>query len=339
MLKTLGGLATSAVLAVACAAVSPAFASSPLPGDAVPPPVGINIFLYYNEFTNAGAIGALHGPTYDHNTRIAADIQALRYIHTFELGGMEAGVQMTQAYSSFLGGQEMGLPAVGPFGPGRARLAHGGGFAQPQLSAFIFAYANPATGTYLVLSPWIAPPIGSYDKNATLNYTQNLWTVEGEAGFHTTLLGRPEGQNLGLELWGEVYVYGDNNDAAAVSPAVYANQYLTAGPVQPAFALPARLHEQPSEEFRVFLPWQFYPATRATIIPGYYQAFGGKQVDRLANGATVDTGRRTNESQLFLGVSTYLSPHWQVMVNGQYDLAAHGAALNRAVELRVATAF
>ncbi|MDR3506075.1 MAG: hypothetical protein P4L52_07505 [Acidocella sp.] len=325
--------------AALCLGGQAARASVPLPGDAVQPPPNINILLYYNVLDGAGELAPVRGNGYSKNTRISADFQAIRYIHTFNVAGMVGGVQLYQVYSNFLGPQEIGIPNLPGLGSGRARIRHGDGLAQPNLGAFLFPYANDKTGTYLVLGQWFDPPIGSYDKTATLNYTQNMWTFESEAGFRTTLFGSPQGRNLSLEVWGELYIFSDNNGAGAVSPALYANDYLAYGPVRQASTAPARLHQQPEGEFRVFLPFQFYPATRATITPGFYQSLGGKQVYRLQNGATLDSGTRTEESQVFLGLSSYVSPHWQLMLNGEYDVLVHGGPVNRAVELRVATAF
>jgi hypothetical protein len=309
----------AAVLAVLLGAPA-ALASDPLPGDATAPPPDVNIFLYYNIFSDAGTLEPTHGDGYGKDTHISLNIQALRYIRTFNVDGMLAGVQAVQAYDIFLGGQELGLP----FGPGRVSLSHSGGFLQPSLGAFIFPISRPATGTDLVFGFWFAPPTGHYDKYASLNLTQNLWTGEIEAGGRTTLLGNAAGRNLAIELWGEGYFYAGNSDAALVTPF---------GPAL------GRLGEQPSGEIRLYLPYQFYAPTRAAFIPGFYQSFGGKQVYTLGNGAKLDSGSRTNESQLRFMLSSFVSPHWQVLLNGQYDLVAHGGPLNREVELRVGAAF
>ncbi len=331
-------------------------ASDPVPADVVAPPPGINILLYYNEFTDAGALPGVRGGAYAKNTHISVDIQALRYIRTFEINGMLSGLQIVQPYVSFLGTQSAGVqnipaPAFAPpgapgFGPGRARLGHGGGFAQPQLGAFIFPFARPDIGGYFVAGAWVDPPIGSYQKNASLNYAQNLWTGEIEAGARAVLVGDPSGQNLAIELWGEGYFYGDNSEASLVSPAVYANNipalYQSFGatnPLRPASAMPARLSEQPSGTIYAYFPYQFFPLTRAAIIPGFFQSFGGKQVYTLDNGVRVDAGTRTEETQLRLVLSSYVSPRLQLMLNGEYDLAAHGGPLNRNIELRIATIF
>ncbi len=326
-------------IAAFCLGGQAARASDPLTGETIAPPPNLNIFFYYNALANAGAVGTPHDGTYSRNTRISVDIQALRYIRSFQLGGMIAGVQMYDAYASFIGPQGAGIPAAGPFGPGRVRLDHTNGFTQPNFGAFIFPYADAEKGNYLVTGVWLSPPIGNYNKNATLDYTRNLWTFEGEAGGRATLFGTPTGQNLALEVWGEIYGYGDNGDSAFVTPAVYANSMLGGGPLVPASSTPAKLHEQPTGELRVYVPYQFYAPTRAVIAPGFFQSLGGKQVYTLGNGEKLDSNLRTEESQLRLTFVTYLSPRWQLTLNGDYDVASHGGPLERNIELRLVAAF
>jgi hypothetical protein len=338
--------------------------SDPLPGEAIAPPPNTNIVMFYNVFSDAGSYAGVNGDTYDQHTHISTNSIALRYIHTFNTGGLLTGVQMVVPYVSFIGGQETGIsdipaPAGVPssvpsYGPGRANLSHNSGFGEPMLGAFVFPYNNPATGTYLVVGPWIDIPIGSYEKTEDLNATSNLWTYEIEAGFRTVLLGTPEKRNLAVEAWGEGYLYGSNGDSALTSPEVYADNipsaYQTlnamthgavpdANPLSQGSSTPARLSEQPSAELRVYLPYQFYPRTLAMVAPGIFQSFGGKQYYTLENGTKEDAGTRTQETQLRLIVSSFVSPHWQLMLTGNYDLIAHGAPLNREVELRLSTFF
>jgi hypothetical protein len=281
--------------------------------------------LYYNIFSNSGVVEPPHGDGYDKDTRVAINIQALRYIRTFTLGGMLGGVQAVQPYAIFLGNQERGLPQAPPDGaPGRFPLSHSDGFLQPSFGAFVFPVNRPETGTYLVTGFWFSPPIGQYNTNANLTVTQNLWSGELEIGARTLLLGTPATQSLAIELWGEGYVYGSNGGATMAGIGVPG---------------PARLSQQPTGEIRVYFPYQFFPATRASFIPGLYQSFGGKQYYTLADGSRVDAGVRTQQTQLRVMLSSFLSPHWQVLLNGQWDVITHGGPLNRELELRVAATF
>ncbi|WP_297491796.1 transporter [Acidocella sp.] len=333
MYKNPRKILAAAALALACglsslsldAAPANALTSDPLPGEAVPPPANINILFYYNLFTNAGVLEPVRGDGYARDTHISLDLQGLRYIRTFNAGGMLGGVQAILPYIGAVGHQVLGVPHLPPtYGPGRINLSHSAGFIQPAFSAFIFPISRPASDTYLVTAFWVCPPIGSYDKNANISFTQNLWTGEIEVGAHQLLLGNKTGRNLAVEAWGEGLFYGSNGDSALVGAGA---------------PIPARLSEQPSGQVRLYLPYQFFPASLATFSPGFYQSFGGKETYSLANGAKYDAGTRTEETQLRFILSTYLSPHWQIMLNGEYDLVTHGGPLNRNVELRVATIF
>lgn len=322
-----------------------AFASNPLPGDAIPPPANVNIVLYYNEFTDAGAMGAIQGGSYAKNTHISADIQIARYVRTFTIDGVLSGVQAYIPYVSFLGSQEIGIAQAGPFGPGHAGLSHSGGFGQPVVGIFAYPLNLPASDTSLAIGPWLALPLGSASKTAALTPGPNVWSFDPEAGFRTTLLGSPTGRNLALEVWGSAYFFSADKNASANAPAIYANNIpfpaslFYANPIQPAASAPATFHEQPSEELRIYLPYEIFPKSDAFIAPGFYQSFGGKQTYRLSNGATQDTGIRTNETQLRLIASTYLTPNFAIMAIAEYDLAAHGAPLSRNLELRLGTIF
>ncbi|MDE1897076.1 MAG: hypothetical protein KGH91_08380 [Rhodospirillales bacterium] len=346
-----------------CLSPFSAQASDPWPDEALQPPSGLNIVLYYNAFANAGSYGQPGGEVIGQHTRINVDVQALRYIHTFNVENVLSGVQVYVPYASFIGSQQVGqpgipapagLPAGTPaYGPGHAALSATSGFGQPSFGAFVFPYWAARSATGLVLAAWLSPPISSYNRSTSLNYAQNLWTGELEAGFRTTLFGQPDGRNLAISAWGEAYFYGRNGNAGFVHPAVYANAIPpvyqvyheldpavpAANPLVPQSVTPASFSMQPTEELRVYFPYQLFPATHGTIAPGFYQSFGGKGVYTLSNGAEIDSGIRTNASQLRLILSTYLTPHWQVAVNGEYDVMANGGPLYRTVELRVGTTF
>ncbi len=321
-----------------------ALASDSLPGDGIAPPANVNIGMFYNIFTDAGAIGAVHGGSYGENTHISTEIVVGRYIRTFDVDGILSGAQFYVPYAGFLGGQEAGIPNT-PFGPGRANLSHNSGFAQPYFGVFSYLLNNPQAGTYGVVAPWVAPPLASFNRNDNLNPGQNTWIYELELGFRTVLLGTPTTQNLAIEVWSESYAFGANSSSAYVTPEVSANNIpypaslVYHNPLQAAAAYPASFHEQPSQEIRIYLPYEFAPSMGAFVAPGFFQSFGGKQTYNLHGGGTLDSGSRTNETQLRLIGSTFLSPTLQIMAIGEYDVAAHGGPLNRNAEIRIATFF
>ena len=328
-----------------------AYASDPLPSDAIAPPANVNIALYYNEFTDAGAFGNAHGgPTYSQDTHLSADISVARYIRTMDVAGLLSGVDVYEEYEGFVGSQRLGTsnipaPGLGSLGSGYYSLSAQSGFGQPNIGIFTFPIDDAATGTYLLIHPWIAPPISSFNKNYTLNPAQNTWTYEMEVGFNKTLIGTPSTRNLAISLWGEAYLFSPNNDSAYVTPTVFANSIPplaslvgVTNPVLRSSALPASFHEEPEEELHVYLPYEFYPATDAVIAPGLYQSFGGKQY-YTSNGTKIDTGNRTNETQLRLVASSFVTPTMNITLEGEYDVANRGGPLQRAVLLRVAKFF
>jgi len=365
--KQLRACLFSAILPIAAGWGHAALAQSdPFPGDGIAPPVNVNIGLYYNEFSDAGTFGAVHGSNYSHDTHISTDINVARYIRTFDIDGFLSGVQIYEPYVAFIGSQQLGVsniagpdvPALGgqlpSYGAGRANLSHNSGFGQPNMGIFSYLIDNPDSGTYGVVAPWISPPISGFNKDANLNPAQNVWTYELELGFRAVLFGTPTTPNLAVELWSESYLYGDNNNSALVEPEVTANNIpaiyglyhqLSGGaipdsnPLQAASITGARFHEQPTQEFHFYLPYEFNTYTRAFIAPGFFQSFGGKQTYKLANGAKIDSGNRTNETQLRLVAATFVSPTTQVMLIGDYDVEAHGQPLDRTLELRIAKFF
>ncbi len=348
------GCAFAAVLSFASLATHNAYASDPLPGDGIAPPVNINIALVYNEFQDAGTFGESHGPNVTNDTHISDDLTVLRYVHTFnEIDGIETGVQAYIPIVEFLGGQQLGVsniasPGAGlpAFGAGRASLSASSGFAQPNFGAFAFLVNKPATGTYFVAGPWISPPVSSFNKNALLNPAQDVWTGELEAGFRTTLVGTPTTPNLSLELWGEAYFFANNSNAADVAPEVSANNipaiysfFGVHNPLQTASSTPATFREQSSEEVRVYLPYTFDPKIGAFFAPGLYQSFGGKQTYKTTGGAVIDSGNRTDETQLRFVLSSFVTPSVALMGVFAYDVAAHGEPLDRNFEIRIAHFF
>jgi hypothetical protein len=284
-------------------------ADDPWAGDAIGLPPDLNIALFYNVFNASGDFGPPHGSNITDHSKLAVDVPIFRYVHTWGIDGVTVGAQVVLPINLFLSGTEVG----------GAHLTVQSGFQQPLLGAFAFPINDNADGRSVAVGGWIYPPISSFNKNDIVNPSENLTTYEVEAGFHQILAGDPKGSNLALEGWGEAYFYSDNTSVLAG----YAG-----GPS-------ATLREEPTEEGRVYLPYVISPATQLFIAPGFYQDFGGKQTWKVhANGAVIDTGNRTDESQLRFFAGMFLSPTVQVEGLGTYDVAAHGGFLARSFQIR-----
>jgi hypothetical protein len=340
------------------AAAPVALASDPLPGDSVAPPLNSNLIMVYDEYQNenrfGGQPGNPHGPDAKHDTRFEGNFFVFRYVHDFGLEGHNAGVQVFLPYVTYLGGQQLGINDLGSarpgllpsLGRGSINLSKTNGFAQPNFGAFLFPVANRETGTYFMIGPWIAPPVSSFNKNNNLNANQNVWTFEAEFSLRTELIGTPDTPNLALVLWEENYFYLDNRNSAVASDVISASSippiYQALGVTNPVKVRPAAnatFREQPTTEFRAYLPYTLIPASRTYIAPGLFEAFGGKQTYKLNGGGIVDSGNRTQETQLRLVVSSFVTPSLQLLLAMDYDVAAHGTPYTRAIEIRVLKEF
>jgi hypothetical protein len=287
-----------------------ALASDPLPGDAIGLPPDLNIALYYNIFVASGDFEPAHGS--DQYTKVHSklglDVSVFRYVRTWGIDGVTVGAQAVLPVNFFFGGTEVG----------GQHLSTQSGFQQPLLGVFAFPVNDNADGRSVAMGAWIFPPISSANKNKEVNPSENLTTYELEAGFHQILAGDPKGSNLALEAWDEAYFYTDNTSWAY-------------GPYG------ATYREQPTDEVRVYLPYVINPADQLFIAPGFFQSFGGKQTYKVPafNNAVVDSGNRTQISEIRFSAGQFLSPTVQVEATGEYDVAGHGGFLGRSIQIRL----
>jgi hypothetical protein len=296
-----------AVMAFSAGFAGKALASDPLPGDAIGLPPDVNIGLVYNQFQSTGTFTPAHGGNIPHS-KLTNDVTVLRYVRTFGLDGYTVGVQAVAPYVAFLGSAKVG----------GTHLPTNSGFTQPLLGVFAFPINDDADGRSAAVGGWVFPAISSFNKNYTVNPSENLTTYEAEAGFHQILFGDPKGSNLALEAWDEAYFYSDNTN----------------------FGPHETYREQPTDEVRIYLPYVVDPKVGLFVAPGYFQSFGGKQTVAIQGTPIIaDTGNRTNISELRFAAGMFLSPTLQVMGIGEYDVAGHGGFLDRSIQIRIAKFF
>jgi hypothetical protein len=296
-----------AVMAFSAGFAGKALASDPLPGDAIGLPPDVNIGLVYNQFQSTGTFAPAHGGNIPHS-KLTNDVTVLRYVRTFGLDGYTVGVQAVAPYVAFLGSAKVG----------GTHLPTNSGFTQPLLGVFAFPINDDADGRSAAVGGWVFPAISSFNKNYTVNPSENLTTYEAEAGFHQILFGDPKGSNLALEAWDEAYFYSDNTN----------------------FGPHETYREQPTDEVRIYLPYVVDPKVGLFVAPGYFQSFGGKQTVAIQGTPIIaDTDNRTNISELRFAAGMFLSPTLQVMGIGEYDVAGHGGFLDRSIQIRIAKFF
>ena len=255
-------------------------AGGPLPYDGPTPPPGLNVAYLYNQFSSASSYYNAGGVKLG-NTHVQTEVPVLRFVHTLpRIHGMQPGLQLIVPYVSFLGRTEVG----------GGNLSHNGGFAEPQLSAFIYPYDNPKEDASLVFTYYLSPPSGSYNPDYALNASTNNWVNNIEVGYSHLLFGKPKGQRLDIQLWYDAYFYGGNSNSGY-------------GPYR------GTTTTQPGNQLIVYLPYYFHPQTAGYVGLAFEHTWGGKSVftSKQLGPARIDTGR-TNFTRLGVVAGSFLSP-------------------------------
>lgn len=290
-----GGIAASGLLGTAMAA-------APLPGDLFAPPPNISVAELYNSFGYANKFYTPNGTELG-NTRIATDVPIIRLVHSFTpYHGIPWGVQVIAPYTAFLGQQKVG----------GTDLSSNSGFAEPLFSVFAYPISTPRST--LALAYYLSPPIGAYNDIYSLNASSNSWVNNLEIGYRHTLLGNPKGRHLDLQVWGDVYFYGDNTIAGSVPTAP--NE---------------KLHTQTSTQLIVYLPYYFHPKTDSYVGLSFEQTFGGKQTityNGLAPGNFIDTGNRNDSTSVGVIAGTFIRPTVFLQAQATTTVRARGGARN-----------
>lgn len=291
------GLVAGAAFGVGLAMTSmtmPARAGGPLPYDGPAPPPNVSVAFLYNQFASASSFYTSNGTKLG-NTRIQTDVPIVRFAHTFSpIDGMTWGLQVIEPYVGFLGDQKVG----------GGSLSHQSGFAEPQLSAFIYPISHPAQDEALVLAYFLSPPTGSYNRSIALNASTDNWVNNFEIGYTHKIFGQAKGKRLDLEVWADAYFYSDNTASAA------------------------HIHTQPATQFIVYAPYYFYPKTDAYVGLSFEKTLGGKETVVEPNGFTIDTGNRNNFTRLGVIAGSFLSPTVFAQAQLATDVQARGGARN-----------
>ena len=299
-------------------AVNIARAGGPLPFDAATPVPNTSAVLLYNQFSSASSAYSASGVKIGH-TRIQTDVPVLRFVHSF--GSIDKvalfGVQVIAPYVTFLGNQEEG---------GRM-LTHSSGFAEPQLSVFGKFLNNPKEDQTLTLTYFMSPPSGSYNPAYALNGSSNTWVNNIEAGFVHLLAGSATKHRLDLQVWGDMYFYGENNNTRIAT----ARGELTAS-----------THIEPVEQLIVYLPYYFHPKTAGYVGLSFEQTFGGKQYLTAPplGSRRFDTGTRNNFTRIGVVAGSFIAPTMFLQGEVSTDVRVRGGVRNDIfAEIQIARIF
>lgn len=169
-------------------------------------PDDINIlFGYYNHINSNTSVNSSLPMD---NVSVDADLYIVRYAHSFDLGGNNAGIQILQPVADIDASLDDALI------PDNSQSRHGIGdtqfafvynlFGAPALSTEEFRRWTP--GIFLTSAVWFTAPTGSYDRNKLLNIGGNRWIIKPELAF-----GYPIGP-FWIEINPMVSFYQENDE-------------------------------------------------------------------------------------------------------------------------------
>ena len=266
------------------------------PNEFVPAPNGTNINLaYYLHGSNTSYIS-----TSGHsipNSNLDVNLGLERYVHYTYVGGMPAGFQVYEVFGSESGGRVGGQGLGSTFGA-----------SNPALSAFIWPYASTEKKQYLVLTGFLYPPVGSYDKNKSLNIAPALSGSEGWVG--DVQVGWDQG-------------IGDHFSYDAALDARFSAD--TTNPIQPGVPLSVRSHKDIDLRAQLWLNWAWTRAFQTSI--GYEGLFGGNTYfdNPLALGGRGHTSTGSSRvDRIRAAASMFLSQRFQVLLEVNHDLNRTG---------------
>jgi len=291
------------LISVAC---GPCRAVDYQPFDYVAAEPGVNVLLGYYEYGKHNEYNSsLTGPvTYD--TNLNSNIGVVRYLH----------------YNTILGHTYV-LDLILPFGTlsnaeiGGQQLASTSGVADP-VASFGFWFINePKRQRYLAAAIFVSLPIGAYDKNRPLNLGGNRWQTDLQVDFTQGFLDK-----FTIDLAADWISYGNNNEAGK------GTQTLTQSATYNAYAW---LSYDVTSTLRRAMP----TVSNASLAIGYAGTFGGAQ--RLDG---VPTGGKTEEQQIRLSYSQFITPTLQGVISVSHDITATGQfKQNFGLLLRVSKSF
>ncbi len=256
------------------------------PNEFVPAPDGTNLAIGYYIYGHNSGYNVANGPTVK-NSGLEVNLGLARYVHYTYVGGHPAGFQIIEAFGSESGGHIDGQSLGSTFGA-----------SNPAFSAFIWPYANIEKKQYLVMTGFLYPPIGSYNKNAALNIAPALSGSFGWVGDFQVGWDQGIGEHFSYDASVDVRGYGD-----------------TTGPVPRLGS--ARAHRNP--DFRL-QAWANYNWTRAfqTSI-GWESILGGTgYTNQFQNGTKSEFERIRGAASMFV------APNAQLLVEVNHDFVAVG---------------
>lgn len=231
----------SAAVLAACLVSTAASAVNVNVGDYNTVPAGTDMVAWYQQYSQSNSFNPDSGPSERSGTGLSSDVGILRLIHFAEVGGFTIDPQILipvgRIYNAKVGGHSLGTAS---------------GVGDPILGATLWLVNEPnagASGRFFGVTYLVTLPLGQYRKGSALDLGGNRYQHDLQVGWVQPLQGK-----LGLEVYGDAIVYGNNDDAGTGSQ---------------------RLEQNATYQVQTNLRYDFSPASRVAV--GYSASTGGKQ--------------------------------------------------------------
>lgn len=276
------------------------------PFDWVPANPGTNVLLNYYEYGKHDEFNNSMSGTVSYGTSLDSHIGVVRYLHYDAIFDHPYIIDLIVPYGALANGKI-----------GGEKLRSASGVADPVASFGYWLINQPEQQRYLSGVVFVTLPIGTYDKGRALNLGGNRWQTDVQVDFTQGFLDK-----FTIDVSGDWVSYGNNNEAGDGS------QLLSQNATYDAYAW---LSYDVTSTVRRAMP----AAVQASLSIGYAGTFGGRQkLDGMR------TGARTEEQQIRISYSQFITRQWQGTVSISHDVTASGQfKQNFGVLLRVAKMF
>jgi hypothetical protein len=260
------------------------------PFDWVPANPGVNVLMGYYEYGKYNEYSNFLTGTDTYDTNLDSNLGILRYLHYDAIFGHTYVLDLIVPFGSLSNGKIGGEP-----------LGSASGVADPLASVGFWFINDPGRQRYLSGVIFVSLPVGSYDRRRPLNLSGNRWQTDLQVDFTQGFLDK-----FTIDVSGDWISYGNNDEAGTGSQSLSQNA---------TYGAYAWLSYDVTSTLRRVMP----AAVQASLSVGYAGTFGG--VQKLEG---VPTGARTDEQQIRLSYSQFITPTWQGVLSVSHDVTASG---------------
>jgi hypothetical protein len=260
------------------------------PFDYVPAKPGTDVLQGYYEYGKHNEYNNSRIGTVTYDTNLDSNTGILRYVHYGAVFGHTYGFNLIVPFGTLSNGRI-----------GGAALRSASGVADPVAVFGLWFINEPDRQRYLSSTVYLTLPIGSYEKGRPLNLGGNRWQTDLQVDFIQGFL-----EKFTIDVSGDWISYGNNDEAGKGSQSLSQNA---------TYGAYAWLSYDVTSTLRRAMP----TAIQASLSIGFAGTFGG--VQKLDG---VQTGVKTDEQQIRLSYSQFITPTWQGVLSVSHDVSASG---------------